>query len=89
MSDNFTFKVDKDVAYDYTLRRRGNKPIFDINQIEHGSSIFVKDTVERARITASFSYYSKKYPDLYGYLVIRGVPEDGGYRMFFLDKSKV
>jgi hypothetical protein len=91
MTTEFEFSVDDNISYDPTKYKRGTqKRTFDIDKIKVGSSILVSDRAERGLVTSSFNYYCNKYPDLYGHMTVRSVPEgEAGYRVFFLDKSKV
>jgi hypothetical protein len=88
--------VDHGVPYNPKDYKRGTqRRTFDINEIKVGSSILVTSRAERARVTSSFHYYYTKYPDLYGHMTVRSIPEINketgkiNYRVFFLDKNNI
>jgi hypothetical protein len=94
MTSEYGFEVEDNVPYEPKKYKRGiQKRTFDIEKIRSGSSIFVTSRAERARITSSFHYYYTKYPELYGHITVRSVPEVNqetgkiNYRVFFLDKN--
>lgn len=88
--------VDQGIPYEPKKYRRGiQKRTFDIHDIKVGSSILVTSRADRARVTSSFNYYTTKYPELYGHIAVRSVPEVNketgkiNYRVFFLDKNNI
>jgi len=91
----FRFQVEEGIPYEpKKYRKATQKRTFDIEQIKVGVSILAQSRAERSLITSSLNYYQKRYPDIYGHLMLRSIPEIDGetkkvrYRVFFLERPK-